>query len=430
MVAMPDASSVISFTLDGRAVEGPADGVRCWERAARPARCPQRCEDGCSPQGQCGCCTVLVDGQPRVACVNPVARVAGRAVTTVDGLAPQARDAWAGALCATGGSQCRLLHTGHRRASRGATSGGEVRSLTRRSARRGRPGVARPPVPVHRLADDPRGRRPGVRRPGARVDADRLVRAERRAAIEGRTAQRVHPDVALGRGGFADDTAPADALVAVLGADGEWYVAETLAEARACRARCRDDARPNRCRGPCRSRGRLGEDPVDVVGRARLPRAEAACGACRVGSRSDRCRNGARSAARPRRRSPRPRAASPTSTAARCVRSNAREDAVRLGPKRPPLAVGLRADGSGVVRVVRTADRRGDQRHGAGSRGGGGRRRRPAHQHERQGRGLGEAGRARVVAVRRTRRGGVARGGAGVGDDRRRRCRARDGGVR
>ena len=31
-----------------------------------------------------------------------------------------------------------------------------------------------------------------------------------------------------------------------------------------------------------------------------------------------------------------------------------REDAVRLGPKRPPVAAGIRADGTGVVRVVRT----------------------------------------------------------------------------
>jgi CO/xanthine dehydrogenase Mo-binding subunit len=31
-----------------------------------------------------------------------------------------------------------------------------------------------------------------------------------------------------------------------------------------------------------------------------------------------------------------------------------REDTVRLGPKRPPVAAGIRADGSGVVRVVRT----------------------------------------------------------------------------
>ena len=33
----------------------------------------------------------------------------------------------------------------------------------------------------------------------------------------------------------------------------------------------------------------------------------------------------------------------------------AREDVVRFGPKRPPLAAGVRADGTGVVRVARTA---------------------------------------------------------------------------
>ena len=33
----------------------------------------------------------------------------------------------------------------------------------------------------------------------------------------------------------------------------------------------------------------------------------------------------------------------------------AREDAVRRGPKRPPIAAGVRADGSGVIRVARTA---------------------------------------------------------------------------
>jgi aerobic-type carbon monoxide dehydrogenase small subunit (CoxS/CutS family) len=33
-------------------------------------------KDGCAPQGQCGCCTVLVDGAARVACVTPAARAA------------------------------------------------------------------------------------------------------------------------------------------------------------------------------------------------------------------------------------------------------------------------------------------------------------------------------------------------------------------
>src|SRR6476646_6938791 len=67
-------------------------------------------KDGCAPQGQCGCCTVLVDGDARVACVTPVARVAGREVTTVEGL-PDA-DRWAEAFAATGASQCGFCTPG------------------------------------------------------------------------------------------------------------------------------------------------------------------------------------------------------------------------------------------------------------------------------------------------------------------------------
>jgi isoquinoline 1-oxidoreductase alpha subunit len=35
---------------------------------------------------QCGACTVLVDGKPLRSCVRPAAAVAGRAVTTIEGL--------------------------------------------------------------------------------------------------------------------------------------------------------------------------------------------------------------------------------------------------------------------------------------------------------------------------------------------------------
>ena len=43
---------------------------------------------------------------------------------------------------------------------------------------------------------------------------------------------RLDAQVALGDGGFADDTAPADALLAVPSETGDWGVAETLVEAR------------------------------------------------------------------------------------------------------------------------------------------------------------------------------------------------------
>jgi aerobic-type carbon monoxide dehydrogenase small subunit (CoxS/CutS family) len=41
---------------------------------------------GCG-EGQCGACTVLIDGQPVRACVTPVSAVAGRQVLTIEGLA-------------------------------------------------------------------------------------------------------------------------------------------------------------------------------------------------------------------------------------------------------------------------------------------------------------------------------------------------------
>lgn len=40
---------------------------------------------GCG-EGQCGACTVLTDGQPTRSCITPVGRVAGKQITTIEGL--------------------------------------------------------------------------------------------------------------------------------------------------------------------------------------------------------------------------------------------------------------------------------------------------------------------------------------------------------
>ncbi|MGX5729001.1 (2Fe-2S)-binding protein [Pseudoxanthomonas beigongshangi] len=48
---------------------------------------------------QCGACTVHIDGTPLRACVTPVSAVAGRKITTIEGLSPDGRhpvqQAWA-----------------------------------------------------------------------------------------------------------------------------------------------------------------------------------------------------------------------------------------------------------------------------------------------------------------------------------------------
>lgn len=69
-------------------------------------------KDGCAPQGQCGACSVLVDGEPRLACVTPVARVEGRAVTTADGLDEPLRSLLGDAFCETGGFVCGFCTPG------------------------------------------------------------------------------------------------------------------------------------------------------------------------------------------------------------------------------------------------------------------------------------------------------------------------------
>src|SRR5437899_8934806 len=204
----------LQLRVDGRQVEVADDGGSLLEvlRDRLGMRSPK---DGCSPQGQCGCCTVLVDGAPRVACVTPARRVAGREVTTADGLAAEERRAWGDAFCATGASQCGFCTPGIlvRLAALKRKAGTDVESallahLCRCTGWR---------TILEAYAGF--GREHPPRDLGA---------ASYRAGIEGGVTQRVGPEVALGGGGFADDTAPLDALVAVADGRGGWAVGETL----------------------------------------------------------------------------------------------------------------------------------------------------------------------------------------------------------
>src|SRR5439155_5756492 len=189
-------------------------------------------KDGCAPQGQCGCCTVLVDGEPRVACVTPVGRVSGRSVVTIEGLDPAVRDSLADAFLAAGGSQCGFCTPGIIMRA----SGGRVRDLDRAlAAHLCRCTGWRTVYDALTAADASAGARPRTRDLGA---------AAQRAALEGGVAQTVRADVPLGGAPFADDTAPRDALVAVPLPPGSaadavdaagirWVVGPSLAEARA-----------------------------------------------------------------------------------------------------------------------------------------------------------------------------------------------------
>src|ERR1043166_3963964 len=63
-------------------------------------------KNGCQPMGQCGCCAVMVDGKVVLSCVVKAKTVAGKKVTTLEGLPAEERDLIARAFVTTGGLQC------------------------------------------------------------------------------------------------------------------------------------------------------------------------------------------------------------------------------------------------------------------------------------------------------------------------------------
>jgi aerobic-type carbon monoxide dehydrogenase small subunit (CoxS/CutS family) len=338
-------SGRVAFVCDGNAVEVEAAPGETLLSVLRERLGITGVKDGCAPQGQCGCCTVLVDGEARVACVTPAARVAGRAVTTIDGLPGDERDAITAAFLATGGSQCGFC-----------TPGIVVRAAALQAKGRVTPVAVDRALAAHlcrctgwRTVVDAIGGSPA----GSTRSLDA---AAQRAALEGGTAQRVGAAIALGRGGFADDTAPPDALVAVPLPPGSsaasvdaaglrWVVADSLLEAR---------ERAGKVQGR-----RTTVDPVPPIplpprpdGGVRLATSwvepaylEPDASWCEPGGEpaSPLANGGAFGG----------KVASPVMAAARELADHSgravrvlfsREDVVRLGPKRPPFA------GSAVLR--------------------------------------------------------------------------------
>ncbi len=80
------ACELISFSVNGRVSEIAALGTRRLSRVLRDDLGLTGTKVGCDA-GDCGACTVLLDGEPICACLTAVGQVAGCEVTTVEGLA-------------------------------------------------------------------------------------------------------------------------------------------------------------------------------------------------------------------------------------------------------------------------------------------------------------------------------------------------------
>src|SRR5689334_20982687 len=96
----------IELTLNGteRAVDAPDDATLL--EVIREGCGVTSPKDGCSPTGQCGCCTVLVDGQAKVACAMPAEKAHGRSVQTLEGVDDKSRRVFARCFAVSAAVQC------------------------------------------------------------------------------------------------------------------------------------------------------------------------------------------------------------------------------------------------------------------------------------------------------------------------------------
>jgi len=105
--------TIYSLTVNEAAVEVDVPGMRRLLDVLRDELALTGTKEGCG-EGECGACTVLLDGAPVVACLVPICQVEGSVVRTVEGLAgPAAQlDALQTAFLETGGAQCGICTPG------------------------------------------------------------------------------------------------------------------------------------------------------------------------------------------------------------------------------------------------------------------------------------------------------------------------------
>ena len=96
----------ISFSLNGKEVEVRCDPDRSLMDVLREDFDDISPKNGCAPQAQCGCCTVLVDGGAKLSCVQKIGKMAGKKIMTLVGVPEEERGLIAECFTRAGGLQC------------------------------------------------------------------------------------------------------------------------------------------------------------------------------------------------------------------------------------------------------------------------------------------------------------------------------------
>jgi len=112
----------ITLTVNGEARELDVDPEMPLLWAIRDHLELSGTKFGCG-MALCGACTVHIDGQPTRACVTPVSAVAGKSVTTIEGLATPAGKAVQQAWIALDVPQCGYCQSGQIMSAAGLLAG-------------------------------------------------------------------------------------------------------------------------------------------------------------------------------------------------------------------------------------------------------------------------------------------------------------------
>jgi carbon-monoxide dehydrogenase small subunit len=101
-----------AFTVNGEPVEVEAAGTRRLLDVLREDLGLTGTKEGCG-EGECGACSVLIDGAVVDACLVPISQAVGTSVRTVEGLADEGRlGILQQAFLETGGAQCGICTPG------------------------------------------------------------------------------------------------------------------------------------------------------------------------------------------------------------------------------------------------------------------------------------------------------------------------------
>ena len=93
------------FTLNGAAAEVDAHPMKRLLDVLREECGLTGTKEGCG-EGECGACTVLMDGEPTLSCLVPLFQCEGRRIETVEGIAAGPAREFLERFVATGGVQC------------------------------------------------------------------------------------------------------------------------------------------------------------------------------------------------------------------------------------------------------------------------------------------------------------------------------------